>query len=74
LKLSQAVFVGGKPQLSGSELCLPLFSEQHADSLLQLWIHSEASGEMTLTPAACSFGPTTFTKAAISAPVYNVVA
>ena len=35
----------------------------------QKWIHSDASGAMTLTPAALSFGPTTLRKATISLAV-----
>ena len=43
--------------------------------LLQAWIHSDASGAMTLTGGfnALSFGPATLTKSTIILAVYTVV-
>ena len=41
--------------------------------LLQAWIHSDASGAMTLIPLALSFGPATLTKSTICLAVYVVV-
>ncbi len=68
--LQAVVFPTKQPHFSGSELSRWLATvEPVAETLLQKWSHSDASGAMTLIPAALSFGPSTLTNATISLAV-----